>query len=245
MSVQGKVAVITGGGSGLGKETCILFAKNKAKVVVADFDEEKAKSVASFIQNENGEAMFVKVDVSSKESVDLMVEQIKNTYGRVDILINNAGITKDARLVKMTENDFDQVIDVNLKGVFLCTNAIVPLMIEQKYGRIISTASISAYGNFGQTNYSASKAGVIAMTKTWSKELGKYGITANAVAPGFIRTPMTEAMRQDILENLEKQIPVGRLGEPKDIANAYLFLASEHASYINGSVLDVNGGLTL
>lgn len=245
MTVNNKVVIITGGGSGLGKESCLLFAENGAKVVIADYNLDAAILVKEEIESKNGHAIAVQVDVSKKEEIDKMVQTVLDTYGTIDILINNAGITADARLVNMTEEQFRRVIDINLTGVFLCTKAVAPIMIEKGYGRIISTSSISANGNFGQSNYAAAKSGVRAMTKTWSKEFGRYGITANAVAPGFIETPMTQAMKQEVLEKITNQIPSRRLGKPIDIARVYLFLASEESSYINGATIEVDGGLTI
>lgn len=240
-----KVVVITGGGSGLGKEACLLFSSKGYSVVVADFNETVAQNVSEEITANGGIALSVKVNVSDSDSVNQMAEKVFEKFNKVDVLINNAGITSDSRLVNMTEESWDNVIDINLKGVFLCTKAFAPSMLANGFGRIISTSSISAGGNFGQTNYAASKAGVIAMTKTWAKEFGKYGVTANAVSPGFIESPMTAVMRKDILDNLAKQVPTQRLGKPADIANAYLYLASQEASYVNGHTLEVNGGLTL
>jgi 3-oxoacyl-[acyl-carrier protein] reductase len=245
MLLQDKVAIITGGGSGLGKAACLLFANEGAKVVVADFNFDAALAVHREICGKGQESIPIMVNVADRVSVDNMVWDVIHTYNRIDILINNAGITKDKTLVKMTEQQFDDVLAVNLKGVFNCTQATVKHMIEQGYGRIINTSSVVRNGNIGQTNYVASKAAVVGMTKTWAKELGRKGITANAVAPGFIRTPMTEAMPENVLKSMEDQVPLKRLGEPEDIANAYLFLASDNAKYINGTVLEVTGGLVV
>lgn len=242
MRLKDKVAIITGGGSGLGKASCIRFAEEGAIVIVADYDLGKALDVADIITSSIGKAVAVAVNVADKTSVLSMVDFVINQYGKVDILVNNAGITRDKTLLKLSEEWFDEVIDVNLKGVFLCTQAVAPHMIEKKYGKIINTSSIVRDGNIGQTNYSASKAGVVGMTKTWSKELGRKGINVNAVAPGFILTPMTEAMPPEILEAQRLNIPLQRLGKPEDIANAYLFLASDEASFVNGTVLECDGG---
>jgi 3-oxoacyl-[acyl-carrier protein] reductase len=261
--LNGKVAIVTGGGSGLGEAACKLFAANGAKVVVADFNFEAAKRVSDEIndlynapipmQIAAGElnsrevtAIAVHVNVADRTHVDNMVTDVLHMFGKIDILVNNAGITADSTLVKMTEEQYDRVIAVNQKGVFNCTQAIIPHMIEQGSGCIISTSSIvGRFGNFGQTNYAATKAAVIAMTQTWARELGRKGINVNAVAPGFIATPMTAVMPEKVLKAMADKVPVQRLGDPEDIANAYLFLASDMAKYVNGTVLCVDGGLTI
>lgn len=246
MMLSKRVALITGAGSGIGESTAKLFAKEGAKVVVADFNFESGKRVADEINAAGGIAIALKVNVADRESVNDMVWHVMHTFGRIDVLINNAGITRDATLAKMTHEQWDSVIAVNQTGVFNCTKAVVPYMIEQKYGRIISTSSIvGRFGNFGQTQYAAAKAAVIAMTQTWAKELGRKGITANAVAPGFIKTPMTAAMPSEVLEGMEKKVPLQRLGDTDDIANAFLFLASDMGQYINGAVIPVDGGLVI
>lgn len=263
MLLNDKVAIITGSGSGIGEETAKLFAKEGAKVVVADYNFEAAKRVSDEINemfsapipmmNNNSElfqrdfkAIPIHVNVADRKTVDNMVWDTISTFGRIDILVNNAGITMDKTLVKMTQEQWDQVIAVNQTGVFNCTQAVIPYMIDEGYGRIVTTSSIvGESGNIGQTNYSATKAAVIAMTKTWAKELGKKGITANCVAPGFIRTPMTAKMPTEVLSNMESMVPLKRLGEAEDIANAFLFLVSDMGKYINGAVIDVNGGLTI
>ena len=262
--LNGKVAIVTGGGSGLGEAACKVFAANGAKVVVADYNFMAAKRVADEINDLYGGAPIpmqiaagelnsreytaipVCVNVADRVHVDNMVTDVLHTFGKIDILINNAGITADSTLVKMTEEQYDQVIAINQKGVFNCTQAIVPHMIEQGSGRIINTSSIvGRFGNFGQTNYAATKAAVIAMTQTWARELGRKGINVNAVAPGFIATPMTEKMPEKVLKSMADKVPVQRLGDPEDIANAYLYLASGMAKYVNGTVLCVDGGLTI
>jgi 3-oxoacyl-[acyl-carrier protein] reductase len=237
-----QVAIITGGGSGLGKAGCLRFAEEGAIVIVADYDLGKAIDVADIITHNGMKAEAVAVNVADSASVGAMVDYVVRNYGKVDILVNNAGITRDKSLLKLTEENFDAVIDVNLKGVFLCTQAVAPHMIEQGYGKIVNTSSIVRDGNFGQTNYSASKAGVVGMTKTWAKELGPKGIRVNAVAPGFILTPMTKAMPSEILEAQRQSIPLKRLGDPEDVANAYLFLASHESDFVNGTVLECDGG---
>lgn len=244
--LDGRVALVTGGAQGIGRAIALRFAREGAKVVVIDVVEDKANAVVEEIKAAGGAAMAVICDVTDREEVAVAVAQVLDAYGQIDILCNNAGITRDARLVKMTEEQFDQVIAVNLKGVFNLTQAVAPHMIERGYGRIITTSSVvGIYGNFGQTNYVATKAGVIGMTRVWARELGPKGITANAVAPGFIATDMVKSMPEEILDRFTKMTPVRRLGELEDIANAFLFLASEEASFINGAVLSVDGGLVM
>jgi 3-oxoacyl-[acyl-carrier protein] reductase len=246
MRLKNKVAIITGGGSGIGKESSIMFAKEGASVVVADIDEKGGKETVEEIHALGLEAFYVKLNVSNREESRQMVLDTIDKYGRIDVLVNNAGITQDALVAKMTEEQWDRVIDVNLKGVFNCTQAIVDVMIEQGSGSIINTSSIvGLFGNIGQTNYAVTKSGVIGMTKSLGKELGKKGIRVNAVAPGFVATPMTEKVPDKILELMKGKTPLGRLGMPKDIANAYTFLASDESSFINGTVLSVDGGLVL
>lgn len=246
MRLQDKVAIITGGANGIGKAACELFLKQGAKVVIADFDEISGKSLEKDFLDQGKDVIFIQVDVANQESVKNMVEQVLAKYEKIDILINNAGITRDAMLVKMTEQDFDRVLDVNLKGVFNCTQAIVPHMVERRYGKIINTSSVSGvYGNVGQTNYAATKAAVVGMTKTWAKELGRKGINVNAVAPGFTKTAMVEKMPEKVIQHMESIVSLQRLGEVDDIANAYLFLASDESSYITGHVLHVDGGIMM
>lgn len=202
--------------------------------------------MAKQFRDQGHEVMFYPVNVASKDEVETMVEKVKEIFGKIDILINNAGITRDAMLVKMTEEQFNDVIDVNLKGVFHCTQAVAKVMIEQGNGKIINTSSVSGiYGNIGQTNYAAAKAAIVGMTKTWAKELGKKGINVNAVAPGFTKTTMVEKMPEKILNYMESITSLKRLGEPDDIANAYLFLASDESNYITGHVLHVDGGIMM
>ena len=243
MRLAGKVAIITGAGRGIGREAAVLFAREGAKVVLADVDPQ-AEKVVGEIKEFGGEAIFVRSDVTNRESCAAMTAAAVNSFGRIDILINNAGITRDAQLVKLSESDFDRVIAVNLKGTFNATQAVAPQMIDQGSGRIINVSSVvGLYGNFGQTNYAATKAGVIGMTKTWARELGRKGITVNAVAPGFIQTEMTESVPEKVLEMMRGRTPLGRLGTARDVANIYLFLASDDAAYVNGTVGCVDGGL--
>ena len=246
MRLEGKVAIITGSGRGLGKEAAFLFAEEGAKVVVGDINYESAEEVAAAIGEEGGEAMAVKLDVTDSASIQAMVDKVLERFGSSDVLVNNAGIPADAQLVKMNEDQWDRVIAVNLKGVYNCTKAIAPIMIARGSGRIINTSSVvGVYGNFGQTNYAATKAGVIGMTKVWARELGRKGITVNAVAPGFTMTEMMSTVPEKILSGIRDKTPLGRLGEPRDIAYAYLYLASDEANFVNGATIQVDGGLVL
>ncbi|MDA8212494.1 MAG: 3-oxoacyl-[acyl-carrier-protein] reductase [Clostridia bacterium] len=246
MNVSNKAVIITGGARGIGYASVTAFARRGAKVVIADYDQSAGEEAVARLKAQNLDAVFTAVDVTDRASVMAMVEKALAHYQRIDVLINNAGITADSLLVKMTEEQFDKVIAVNLKGTFNCTQAVVPMMISQGKGTIINTSSvIGLYGNIGQTNYAATKAGVIGMTKSWAKELGRKGINVNAVAPGFIITEMSAKVPEKILKSMEEKTPLGRLGSVEDVANAYLFLASEEAAYINGTVLSVDGGLVL
>ena len=240
--LNNQVAIITGGARGIGKAAAELFCRAGATVIIWDLLDAGAET-AAILRGLGFACEFEKISTTDAQAVETAAQNVFNRYGRIDILINNAGITRDKTLQKMSLLEWQQVIDVNLTGVFNCTKAVVPFMVEQKYGRIICTSSVvGLHGNFGQTNYAASKAGVVAMCRTWAKELGKYNITANAVAPGFIATDMTDAIPDDVRQAVIAQIPVKRMGLPEDIANAYLFLASPEASFISGQVLGVNGG---
>jgi 3-oxoacyl-[acyl-carrier protein] reductase len=209
-------------------------------------NEEKGAQTAAEINEKGGKAEFQKVNVAIYSEVETAVNEIISKYEKIDILVNNAGITRDSSLKKMTSEQWDQVIAVNLTGVFNCTKIISQHMIAQNYGRIVNTSSVVAlYGNFGQTNYVATKAGVIGLTKTWAKELGRKGITVNAVAPGFILTDMVRKMPEEVLKAMEAKVPVGRLGDPSEIASIYTFLASDEAAYINGATISVDGGMTI
>jgi len=240
--LKNKVAIITGAAKGIGFATVQRFAQEGAIVIMADMNLEAAKGAAAQIPNAEAYAM----NVTDRASIQAVVDQVMQKHGRIDTLINNAGITQDARLVKMTEAQFDAVIDVNLKGVFNCTQLIVPHMLEAKSGAIVNASSVvGIYGNFGQTNYSATKFGVIGFTKTWARELGPKGIRVNAICPGFIATEMVKAMPENILQDIERRSWLGRLGTPEEIANVYLFLASNEASFINGVALEASGGISL
>jgi 3-oxoacyl-[acyl-carrier protein] reductase len=240
--LKDKVAIITGAAKGIGFSTAQRFAQEGAIVIIADMNLESVKEAAAKIPNAEGFVM----NVTDRASIQAVVDQVMQKHGRIDILINNAGITQDARLVKMTEAQFDAVIDVNLKGVFNCTQLIVPHMLEAKSGAIVNASSVvGIYGNFGQTNYSATKFGVIGFTKTWARELGSKGIRVNAICPGFIATEMVKAMPENILQDIEKRSWLGRLGTPEEIANVYLFLVSNEASFVNGVALEVSGGISL
>lgn len=246
MRLLDKVAIITGGARGIGRVTAERFATEGARVVCADLDQALAEEVAKQIVENGGTAFAISVDVADRASVDALVEATLEQYYSIDILVNNAGILMDNRLVKMSSKSFDQVIDVNLKGVFNCTQAVVPHMLEKGSGSIISTSSVVAtFGNFGQTNYVASKAGVVGMTKVWARELGRKGIRVNAVAPGFVETRMTEGIPDKVVEKLLEKVPMGRFGKPHEIANAFVWLASDESSYVTGHVLAVDGGTVL
>ena len=253
MRLKNKVTIITGAGSGIGRESAILFAKEGAKVVVTDVDDDAGKETVNMIIKAlkedpdcTGDAFFAKLDISKREQTRQVVQNVLDIYGEIDVLINNAGIIQDDLITKMTEEEWDRVIDIDLKGPFNCTQAVAEDMIKHGNGEIINVSSIvGIYGNVGQVNYAAAKAGLIGMTKTLAKELGKKGIRVNAVAPGFINTPMTAKVPEKILEMMKDKTPLKRLGKPKDVAYALLFLASDEANFINGSVIPVDGGLLI
>lgn len=241
-----RIAVITGGANGIGKAAALKFAAEGAKVVIWDVQLAQGKATLTELLAISPGHLFMEVNTTKLAPVLEAAASVQLVYGQIDILINNAGITRDATLAKMTEEQWQQVIDVNLTGVFNCAKAITPYMVEKGYGRIINTSSVvGLYGNFGQTNYVATKAGVIGMTKTWAREFGKKGILVNAVAPGFIATEMVAAMPEKIIEMMKSKTPLNRLGTPEDIANIYCFLASEEASYISGTCISVDGALSL
>jgi 3-oxoacyl-[acyl-carrier protein] reductase len=252
MRLEGKVCIITGGAAGIGKATAIKFVNEGAKVVLCDVDVSSGQALAAELGNGTS---FYEVDVTNRQAVQDLVDDVVKKLGRIDVLINNAGITRDGLFVKykngelvsqMSENDFDLVIKVNLKGVFNCAQAVAPQMIKQGGGVILNASSIvGLYGNFGQTNYAATKFGVIGMTKTWARELGRHQIRVNAVCPGFILTEMVQKMPEKILEGLAAKTPLGRMGIPEDVANLYCWLASDEASYIHGAAISVDGGMVL
>ena len=245
MKLKGQAALVTGGGSGIGAATARLLAEHGAAVMVADWDEASAQSTADKIKAAGGKAAAIKADVSKQAEAVAAVDATVKQLGRIDILVNNAGITRDASLLKMEPHQWDQVIGVNLSGVFYCSQAAGRYMKDQNYGRIVSASSVSAFGNFGQTNYTATKAALIGMTRTMAIELAKYHVTVNAVAPGYIQTAMTAAIPEERRKDAIKGIPVGRLGEPVDIAQVYLFFCSPESSFITGQTLVVDGGQTL
>ena len=246
MRLNGKVTIITGAGQGIGAATALKFAKEGATVVLCDLNADAVASLVEDCRKVGETALGFSVNVSNSESVDEMVASVLAQFGRIDVLVNNAGITRDARLQKMTLEQFDQVIDVNLRGVFHATQAVIDCMLEQRSGVVLNASSVvGIYGNYGQTNYAAAKFGVIGFTKTWSRELGPKGIRVNAVAPGFVETPILSTVPDDVLEKMRSQVPLRRLGKPAEIANIYAFLASDEASYINGAVIEASGGMTL
>ncbi len=252
MRLRDKVCLITGGAAGIGKASAEKFIAEGAKVVICDLDADRGQALAAQL---GGETLFYQVNVTNRVEVQAWVDDVVEKFGRVDVLINNAGITRDGLFVKykegavvsqMSEEDFDLVIDVNLKGTFNCAQAVTPQMIKQGGGVIVNASSIvGLYGNFGQTNYAATKFGVIGMTKTWSRELGRFNIRVNAVCPGFILTEMVKKMPEKILESLAAKTPLGRMGQPEDVANIYAWLASDEAAYVHGSTISVDGGMVL
>ncbi|MBN1139771.1 MAG: 3-oxoacyl-ACP reductase FabG [Anaerolineae bacterium] len=252
MRLKDRVALITGGAAGIGKATAARFIEEGATVVICDVNQQAGEAAIAEL---GPNAAFYKIDVTNRQAVQAWVDEVAAKHGRIDVLVNNAGVLRDGILVKMQdgqvvkqmpETDFDLVIAVNLKGVFNCTQAVAPQMIRQGSGVILNATSIVGLdGNFGQTNYVATKAGVVGMTKVWARELGRYGIRVNAVAPGFTATEMVMQMPEKVLEGMKGRTPLGRLAQPRDIANAYLFLASDEASFVSGTVLRVDGGIVV
>ena len=238
------MALVTGAAQGIGKAVALLLARNGADIVVSDINLEKAEETAKEVQALGRKALATKVDVATLGDVEKMVEAILVQFGKVDILVNNAGIARDKLILRMTEEDWDAVLNINLKGTFNCTKAVVRHMSKQRSGKIVNIASVvGEMGNAGQGNYAASKAGVIGFTKTIAREFAQRGINVNAIAPGYIETPMTDALPDRAKEELKRLIPMDRLGKPEDVAEAVLFLVSEASSYITGHVLNVNGGI--
>jgi len=255
IGLRNKVVVITGASAGIGRATALRFAEEGARVAAWDVNEKGSDALISESQQAGGEASFRAVSVTDTKSVEAAVQEVVARWGRIDVLVNNAGIVRDSQLVKwkegnvtgmMSDEQWEAVINVNLKGVFNCTRAVTPHMIKQGGGVVLSASSVvGLYGNFGQTNYVASKAGVIGMTRTWARELGKYKIRVNAVAPGFVATEILKSMPEKVIESMVSHTPIGRIGQPEDIANAYVWLASDQASWIHGTVLSVDGGLVM
>ncbi len=244
--LKDKVALITGAGSGIGKETARLFVQEGGKVAILDIVTGDIEQVCKDIDVAGQTTMCLKGDVTKRDEVKAAVDMVMSKWGRIDVLINNAGIIRDSMVYRMTEEQWDRVIAVDLKGAFNCVQAVVDIMIKQGSGSITNASSIvGAYGNIGQTNYSAAKGGLIAMTKTLAKELGRKGIRVNAVAPGFIMTPMTAQVPPKILDLMKEKTPLMKLGEPIDVAYAYLYLSSDESKYVSGSVLFVDGGLVI
>jgi 3-oxoacyl-[acyl-carrier protein] reductase len=244
MRLKDKVCIVTGSAGGIGLATARRFAREGARVVVADLDAQLVAQRAAEIEAAGGQVMGLRLDVTDRATMDALCQAVLGRWGRIDVLVNNAGITRDARLARMTDAQFDDVIAVNLKGVFECTQAVLPAMLEQGSGVVINASSVvGLYGNFGQTNYAATKAGVIAFTKTWARELGPKGIRTAAVCPGFIATPILATIPPPVMAKMIEKVPLGRLGEPDEIAAVYAFLASDEASYVNGAVIEVSGGI--
>ena len=242
MRLKDKVAIVTGGASGIGLATVQAFVREGARVSLWDLSDRGAE-VAQELTKAGHDVTFTKVSVADREAVQRATDSVARHFGRIDILINNAGITKDRTLLKMSKEEWDDVIAVNLTGVFNCTQSVVPYMKAQNYGRIVSASSnVAIRGNYGQTNYVATKSAIIGMVKVWALELGRFGITANCIAPGFIKTAMTDAMPEEVRKQSLAFIPAGRWGEPNDIANGYVYLASDEASFINGICLTIDGG---
>jgi len=244
--LDGKVAIITGGASGIGKKTAEIFSKEGAAIAIFDVNRDALNQTEKEIRDNGGKCNGYVVDVTNFEDVTEKVKEVIEDFGEIDVLVNNAGITRDNFLTKMEIDDWNKVIAINLTGTFNCAKAVAPYMMEKNKGNIVNVSSVvGVYGNIGQTNYAASKAGVIGLTKTWAKEFAKKGIRVNAVAPGFIKTPMTDKVPEKVLEIMISKTPMGRMGESLEVANAILFLASEESSFTTGHILHVDGGLVL
>ncbi|MFM2112143.1 MAG: 3-oxoacyl-[acyl-carrier-protein] reductase FabG [Pseudomonadota bacterium] len=244
--LQDKVSIITGAAQGIGLATALKFAREGAIVVVCDVRQTAVEEAVAACKAEGVQSIGFVMDVTNRDMVDDVIAHVLKEYGRIDVLVNNAGITQDARLMKMTLEQFDRVIDVNLRGVFHCSQVVADEMVKAGSGVILNASSVvGIYGNFGQTNYAASKFGVIGFTKTWARELGPKGVRVNAVAPGFIQTPILDTMPEKVIAEMAERVPLRRLGLPEEIANTYAFLASDEASYINGAVIEVSGGMTV
>ena len=246
MRLAGKVSIVTGAARGIGLATALKFAREGALVALCDVDQAAVDGAVQEVRQAGGDALGFVVDVTRPATIRAMVDAVMQKYGRIDVLVNNAGIVQDAQLLKMSEVQFDKVIDVNLKGTYNCTKAVADIMVQQGSGVILNASSIvGIHGNFGQTNYAASKFGVIGMVKTWARELGRKGVRANAVCPGFVETTILSSIPEKVLDAMRARVPLGRLAKPEEIANTYAFLASDEASYINGAVIEVSGGATI
>lgn len=241
-----RIIIITGAAQGIGRATALRFAEDQACLVLCDQRIDRVTDYTSQLLDRGAESTSFAIDVRDRMAIAQMVQNVLDRWGQIDVIVNNAGIVKDAQLKNMTEEQFDDVIDINLRGVYNLTRAVVPTMISQESGVILSTSSIVGLtGNFGQTNYAASKFGVIGMTKTWSRELGRYNIRANAVCPGFIATDILRSMPERVLDSMRQRVPLGRLGSAEDVANLFYFLASDQAAYISGAAIEITGGLSL
>lgn len=246
MRLNEQVAIVSGSAGGIGYATAERFLAEGARVVLCDVDRERVEHAASMLEKDSKRCVGLHVDVASKGQIDSCLAEVMSRFGRVDILVNNAGITRDAQLVKMSESQWDDVLDVNLKGVFLFTQAVAPIMIQAKRGVILNASSVvGLYGNFGQSNYAATKFGVIGLTKTWARELGPKGVRVNAVCPGFIATDILKTVPEKVLSDLKASSWMRRLGAAREVASVYAFLASDDASFVNGACLEVSGGISL
>ena len=246
LSLEGKAALVTGGARGIGKEIALRFAREGADIAICDVNLEETQVLAKEIQKTGRQCLAFKTDATDSKDVQATIDKILDKLGKLDILINNAGITRDSLVLRMSEEDWDKVIAVNLKGCFVCTRAAAKVMLKQRFGKIVNLASIiGIMGNTGQANYAASKAGIIGLTKSVAKELASRGICVNAIAPGFIKTEMTARLSEDVQKRMLSGIPLGRFGEPKDVADLALFLSSESSSYITGQVIQIDGGMLM